>query len=66
MKNNPIQLSEVLAGIKLLLEMEKKGHKIDDSSKELLEIVAKIISKKYSPHMFDEDEQRLICKLAKP
>ena len=65
MKNNPISLSEVLTGIKLLLEMEENGHELDNSSKKVLETVAKVMAKNYSPHMFDEDEQRLICKLAK-
>jgi hypothetical protein len=58
-----MHLSDVMAGIRILMEMEKDGHKLDDESREIVEIIATLISKRYSPHMFDEDEQRMIVEI---
>jgi len=60
-----MHLSDVMAGIKILMEMEKNGHKLDDESREIVEIIVTLISKRYSPHMFDEDEQKMIVEIAR-
>ena len=59
-----MHLSDVMACLRILIEMEKDGHKLDDESRKIVEIVATLISKRYSPHMFDEDEQRMIVEIS--
>jgi|TARA_Y100000034_G_C6873687_1_gene399231 hypothetical protein len=58
-----ISLSDVIGCLKMLVDMEKKGHKLDDDSVEIMKMVSTIISNRYSPHMFDDAEQKMIIEI---